>query len=133
MGNNNSTNTLDSVPNDERTLSVTPGELVNVCSALSRAQIQVNATSIPDESRRSEGLVWVKDDPDLSTLLQTGILRQHVTPTNYRFKGNKVTSLPNNTTGLGMLEECKKMMKDGKEVLACSSVTELGPKKIYHS
>jgi hypothetical protein len=76
--------------------------------------------------------MWVKSSENLKALIAAGALGEDVEPSPYVSKGSKVTSLEDNTTVIGMKDYCAKMTSEGIDVVACSSLAELGNKKIYH-
>lgn len=131
MGNNSSRTQNLTVSEEEQTLSVSPHQLAAVCSMLARAQVQVIATSVPNISTE-RSTMWVKSSENLKALIAAGALGEDVEPSPYVSKGSKVTSLEDNTTVIGMKDYCAKMLSEGIDVVACSSLAELGNKKIYH-
>jgi hypothetical protein len=127
-----STQKVSDDTNQEQTLSVTPSELLQVCMTLARAHIEVVATSAPAKSYE-QATIWVKRTPNLDAMVESGALGDNVHPTPYITKGNKVTTLDDNTTAVTMLQRCDEMRAAGTDVKACSSLAALGTKRIYHS
>jgi hypothetical protein len=126
-----STQKLNEHTNQEQTLTVSPSELLQVCMALARAQIEVVATSTPAKSYE-QATIWVKRTQNLDAMVESGALGDDVKPTPYTSKGSKVTTLDDNTTAVTMLQRCEEMQSAGTDVTACSSLATLGRKKIYH-
>lgn len=126
-----STQNVNSDTSHEQTLAVTPSELLQVCMALSRANIEVIATSPPSKSRE-QATIWVRRTDNLDAMVESGALGDEVHPTPYFSKGNKVTTLDPNTTAVTMLQRCEEMQAAGTNVTGCSSLASLGTKKIYH-
>lgn len=116
----------------EQTLMVTPSELLQVCMALSRANIEVIATSAPSKSYE-QATIWVRRTDNLDAMVESGALGDDVKPTPYFSKGTKVTTLDDNTTAVAMLQRCDEMTAAGTNVTACSSLSALGTKVIYHT
>jgi hypothetical protein len=132
MGNYSSQTENVSVCNDEQTLTVSPSQLAAVCGLLSRAQVEVVATSVPHLTK-DRTMIWLKQSENLRALIAAGALGDDVETTPYISKGTKVTSLEQHTTVIGMQAYCAKMVAEGIDVVGCSAMTNLGNKKIYHN
>ena len=115
----------------ERTLCVTPSELLSTCATLTRAQIKVLAATTPPSHTGERALIWVENSEQLNSMLESGGLGQNVAPFPYTSKGSKVMSLDEHTTVMGMIKKCEEMRKRGYDIVACSNLVALGPKKIY--
>jgi hypothetical protein len=127
-----STQNVSQDTSQEQTLTVTPSELLQVCMALARANVEVVATSAPSKSYE-QATIWVRKTDNLDAMVESGALGEDVKPTPYTSKGVKVTVLDNNTTAVAMLQRCEEMTAAGTNVTACSSLAALGTKKIYHN
>ena len=116
----------------EQTLSVVdPKQLVPVCAALTKAHIEVIATTIPS-AKVQEAIIWVRPSAALDALLKSGALGPDVHATAYKKLGLFVSNLDEHTTVLDMLTKCEQMAAEGIDVVACSAATSLAKKQIFH-
>ena len=117
---------------NEKTLCVTPSELVSTCIALGRAQVDVIASSVPDPNDE-RSFIWVNQSDKLKSLLESGSLGPHLAQYPYISKGTKETILEPPVTAVGLHDKCKCMASKGTKVIATTPMGNLGTeKKIYH-